>query len=99
LTGPVPSDLSQRIEQFLNAEAIMATRDKKGRPIEVDLRPDVQALSYDAERNLLQLTLSKGSPLPLTSWLLERPESAVRELDFCKIAVQFKPTDNEDASN
>jgi radical SAM family uncharacterized protein/radical SAM-linked protein len=99
LTGPVPSDLSQRIEQFLNAEAIMATRDKKSRPIEVDLRPDVQALSYDAERNLLQLTLSKGSPLPLTSWLLERPESAVRELDFCKTAVQFKPTDNEDASN
>jgi radical SAM family uncharacterized protein/radical SAM-linked protein len=99
LTGPVPADLTQRIERFLSADTLKMTREKKGRPIEIDLRPEVQALGYDAEQKQLRLVLSKGSPLPLTSWLLGRSEADTRELDFCKTAVQLKSTDNEDDSN
>ncbi len=41
LPRPVPSDLTERIISFLEAEQVLTTRLKKGREEQIDLRPDV----------------------------------------------------------
>jgi radical SAM family uncharacterized protein/radical SAM-linked protein len=93
------ADLPQRIGEFLAAETIIISREKKGRPVEVELRPAVKTLAYNAERRQLLLALTKGSPIPITSWLLGRSEAEIRDLDICKIEVTLTATDNDDDSN
>jgi len=91
--------LPQRIDAFLAAETVSVSREKKGRSIEVELRAAVTTLAYDAERRLLLLTLTKGSPIPVASWLLQRPEAEIRDLDICKTEVTLSAPENDDDSN
>lgn len=94
LPAPV-SGLGQRITAFLEAGSVLARREKKGRQIEIDLRPEVIAIQLDETSPGLRLTLRKGSPLPLVGHLLELPAETVRGLEIRKVAVSLdQPPDD-----
>jgi len=88
LPEPVPGDLDERIEDWLAAEQIAYEKQHKGRPKQVDLRPDIVALSRaDGE---LEMELKKGSPLQVAALLLGVDVEQIRKLGVVKTAVRLK---------
>ncbi len=83
-----PADLEQRLTEFLAAEKVTTTRLKKNRPTEVDLRPWVETLACDD--TALLLTMRSGSPIVLSSYLLDIDPESVRSLEVCKTHVTLK---------
>ncbi len=93
VTLPTTNDtLGRRVEEFLGSESVIATRMKKGRPVEIDLRTDVADIRVVGER--LELALKKGSPFGVLAWLLQIDEAAVRQLEVRKTAVKLIGEDN-----
>jgi radical SAM family uncharacterized protein/radical SAM-linked protein len=88
LPQPPPAELAERIASFLAAERVPVTRQKKGREEQLDLRPEVLAISII--ENELELELKKGSPLQVAAWLLQLDIEAVRRLQVRKIAITLK---------
>jgi radical SAM family uncharacterized protein/radical SAM-linked protein len=82
-----PSGLVKRIAAFLAAREVPVVRLKKGREQTVDLRPGVCELRLTEEA--LYLTLTKGSPMPVLTWLLESAAGQLPRLAVRKIAVRF----------
>ncbi len=82
-------ELSQRVDNFLNAKEMPIKRLKKGREEIIDLRPGVSGLRLVGDT--LWLTLKKGSPTLLVTHLLGLlPEQAMElaaELNICKVEV------------
>jgi radical SAM-linked protein len=85
LPAGAPADLAERLDAFRAAETVVVERLKKGRCIQIDLRPWVAALELDDQA--LWLTLQGGSPLPVAAHLLDLPVEAVRALGVCKTAI------------
>ncbi len=83
-----PGDLDQRLASFLAAGEVIATRLKKNRPIEVDLRPWVIDLRCDGKH--LEMVMASGSPIFLASYLLELGTEAVRTLGIRKTGITLK---------
>jgi len=75
---PLPEDIPERIAAFLDAEEVMGERTKKGKIIEIDLRDNVRHL--ECAEGSLWLTLRKGSPLPVTEYLLGDADVAIRKV-------------------
>jgi hypothetical protein len=65
----------------------MAEKDKGGRRIAIDLRPEVLAL--DIEDGALWLHLRKGSPALLAAHLLGCEAGRARSLEIRKTAVRL----------
>lgn len=84
----VPVDLPARLAEFLSRETVPATREKGGKSITVDLRPDVVDLFV--EENTLNLVLAKGSPATVAGHLLGLSLDQVRQLRIRKIGVTFR---------
>ncbi|WP_303721189.1 TIGR03960 family B12-binding radical SAM protein [Malonomonas rubra] len=81
-------DLDTRIADFLAAKTVIVRKQKKGREIEFDLRPDVQNMTLlDGE---LELELKKGSPLQVAAYLLEMDVEEIRRLQVRKIGITLK---------
>jgi radical SAM family uncharacterized protein/radical SAM-linked protein len=85
--------LSERISAFLTADTVPATRMKKGRAVEVDLRPGVRSARFEA--GTLYLEMTHGSPLPVAAHLLECDEDRIRGLVPRKIGVVLKETGDD----
>jgi radical SAM family uncharacterized protein/radical SAM-linked protein len=85
LPAEVPEDLDRRLEAFLAAGEVFVSRDKGGKSVSVDLRPDVIDLEH-ADGALL-LTMIKGSPTRLTEHLLGLSVEQARSLRIRKTAV------------
>lgn len=89
---PIPKEagkgLDQRIAAFLGEEEVITTRQKKNRPLSIDLRPWVTDLQRTGEA--LQLHMTSGSPLFLAAHLLEMDIEAVRSLGICKTGIRLK---------
>ncbi len=89
---PVPTalrtTLAGRIAEFLSATEVPATRLKKGKVEQLDLRPDVQNLQL-VEDNLL-IELRKGSPLQIAAWLFEQDVETVRRSGVRKTGIILK---------
>ncbi len=85
LPASVPDDLPARLETFLTAATVVVERMKKGRGVQIDLRPWVTGLKVDD--SALWMTLRSGSPLPLAAHLFGLPIEEVRALGVCKTAV------------
>ncbi len=85
-----PADLEQRIADFLAAGAVPATRIKKNRPLEIDLRPWVSALECE-DQELIMVMIS-GSPIMLAGHLLGMDSEAVRSLGICKTSITWRAT-------
>ena len=92
---PLPEDtvedLEERLTAFLEQEAVLGTRMKKDRPVEINLRPWVHNLKR--QDNLLWMDMHCGSPLFLAAFLLDRDVEEVRSLGICKTAVELKEQD------
>lgn len=83
-----PSDLAERIDAMLAAERVSVHKQKKGRDIEIDLRPDIETIKLvDGE---LELLLKKGSPLQVAAYLLEMDLEVIRRLQVRKIGIIIK---------
>jgi radical SAM-linked protein len=82
-----PADLPLRLRAFLDASSVMAEKDKGGRRIAIDLRPEVLAL--DIEDGALWLHLRKGSPALLAAHLLGCEAGRARSLEIRKTAVRL----------
>jgi radical SAM family uncharacterized protein/radical SAM-linked protein len=89
-----PADLARRLALFLAAETVLASRAKKNRPSEVDLRPWVIDLRCDAAQ--LEMVMSSGSPIVLAGYLLGMETEAVRALGLCKTEIKRKKTTTPD---
>ncbi len=76
----VSEDLAERIDGFMAAEEVFATRLKKGRPQPVEVRCGVAGVEWGD--GALWLRLTRGSPTLLAGYLLDLPpeETAVRGL-------------------
>ncbi len=76
----VPADLAQRIADFLEAPEVYATRVKKGREQQIEVRRGVADVQW--RDGALWLRLRKGSPTLLAGYLLDLTpeEAAVRGL-------------------
>jgi hypothetical protein len=85
LPTEAPEDLDRRLEDFLAAGEVPVSRDKGGKRVNVDLRPNVVDLQY--ADNALLLTMVKGSPTQLTAHLLGLTAEEVRSLRIRKTAV------------
>jgi radical SAM family uncharacterized protein/radical SAM-linked protein len=89
---PLPEDtdgeLEDRLKDFLEQSAVIATRTKKHRAIELDLRPWV--LDLKREGSILWMKMHSGSPLFLAAYLLEKDVELVRALGIYKTAVEMK---------
>ncbi len=89
---PVPTalqaTLAGRVAEFLSATEVPATRLKKGKVEQLDLRPDVQTLQL-VENNLL-IELRKGSPLQIAAWLFEQDVETVRRSGVRKTGIILK---------
>jgi radical SAM family uncharacterized protein/radical SAM-linked protein len=83
---PAPVDLGQRLVDFLEAEHLPFKRLKKGREEEIDLRPDLIALTLTDVA--LDITLVKGSPLPVAACLFDLEIEDVRRLGVTKTAIK-----------
>jgi radical SAM family uncharacterized protein/radical SAM-linked protein len=79
------ADLGERLAAFLAQESVPATREKGGREVSIDLRPEVAGLELTA--GALQITLRRGSPVPLAAHLLGLTPVAARDLRIRKVAV------------
>jgi radical SAM family uncharacterized protein/radical SAM-linked protein len=88
LPDPVPADLDERIEHLLAAEQVPYERQHKGRLKQLDLRPDIIALSRTAGE--LELELKKGSPLQVAALLLDLEVEQIRKLGILKTAVRLR---------
>jgi len=96
VTCPAPDRaLPRRVAAFLAAESVPFAREKKGKKIEIDLRPEVIDIQLDEDGVALLLTLRKGSPLPLAGHLLELPAETVRGLQIRKVAVSLDQPPSE----
>ncbi len=82
-----PADLSERIARFLAAEEVYATRLKKGREQQVEVRAWVADLQW--QDGVLLLKLSKGSPTLLAGYLLDLAPAQTRVLGLRKTAVRL----------
>ncbi|WP_035058104.1 TIGR03960 family B12-binding radical SAM protein [Desulfuromonas sp. TF] len=85
LPPETPEDLDRRLEDFLTASEVLVGRDKGGKRVSVDLRPDVIGLEQ-ADGDLL-LTMVKGSPTLLAAHLLGLTVEGARSLRIRKTAV------------
>lgn len=85
-----PHDLPERIEVFLEADSVPALRMKKGRAVEVDLRPGVR--SARLEGGICYLEMTHGSPLPVAAHLLGCDEDRIRQQVPRKIGVVLQQT-------
>ena len=85
LPTEAPEDLDRRLEDFLAAGEVPVRRDKGGKKVNVDLRPDV--VDLQCADNALLLTMVKGSPTQLTAHLLGLTAEEVRSLRIRKTAV------------
>ena len=92
---PLPEDtsdgLEDRLKDFLAQEAVITTRNKKNRTVELDLRPWV--LDLQREGNFLCMKMHSGSPLFLAAYLLGKDVELVRALGIHKTAVELKDTE------
>ena len=92
---PIPegtdTHLEEQLTTFLKQETVLATRMKKDRPVEIDLRPWVHDLKR--QDNLLWMDMHCGSPLFLAAFLLNKDVEEVRSLGICKTAVELKEQD------
>ncbi len=88
LPAAAPGDLDERISAFCAAATVSAIRLKKGREVEVDLRPGVRGVWL--EGGALFLEMAHGSPLPVAAFLLGCDEARVRELVPRKIGVVLR---------
>ncbi len=91
LPGQAVDGLEDRLKHFLEQDVVMATRIKKHRPIQLDLRPWV--LDLQKEGNFLCMRMHSGSPLFLAAYLLQMDVELVRALGIIKTAVELKETD------
>jgi len=80
-----PPDLPSRIEAFLDASVVPGVREKGGKEIAVDLRRDV--LAIEPTDDAIRLTMRKGSPIPVTAYLLGLDPADIRGLDIRKVAT------------
>jgi radical SAM family uncharacterized protein/radical SAM-linked protein len=80
--------LDERLTDFLKQESVIATRIKKNRAIEIDLRPWV--IDLQREDDLLWMKMSSGSPLFLAATLLGKDVEEVRSLEIYKTAIELK---------
>ncbi|MBE0598887.1 MAG: TIGR03960 family B12-binding radical SAM protein [Desulfuromonadales bacterium] len=85
LPAAVPAELPARVTEFLSLQSLPTTREKHGKAVAIDLRPDVTDLRL--EEGSLRIALRRGSPVPITAWLLGLSTEAVRELRIRKTAV------------
>ena len=96
LPRKVPVDLTERIEKMLAADRLIVHKQKKGREVELDLRPDIAAIKQvDGE---LELLLKKGSPLQVAAYLLEMDIEDIRRLQVRKIGIILKDSAADAAS-
>ena len=91
LPEPMTVDLSERITRFLDATQVVIIRNVKGQEKEVDIRPDVIALSVIESELLIELT--KGSPLRVAAELLDLDVEAIRRLGVRKIGITLNGSD------
>ncbi len=89
LPADAPADLAERCAAFLAAERVEAEHQTKNGRKTIDIRRDVLDLRLRDGR--LQLTLAKGSPLPLLGHLLGIGPERARDLAIRKIAVGMRP--------
>ncbi len=82
-----PEDLPARIEAALAAQEIPVERMRKGSVQVQDLRANLLGLELSGGR--LQLTLAKGSPLPLAGYLLGLDADGLRALRIRKLSVKL----------
>ena len=92
---PLPEDtepgLDSRLQDFLAQETVLATRPKKNRTIEIDLRPWV--IDLKREDRFLWMKIHSGSPLFLAAYLLEKDVELVRALGIHKTDIELKDTE------
>ncbi|MGD9847597.1 MAG: TIGR03960 family B12-binding radical SAM protein [Desulfuromonas sp.] len=89
LNPQFPPDLAQRLQQALTATSLPWQRQKEGKTLKRDLRPDIADLHLDASG--LLLSLYRGSPVAVAACLLDLDDTAARALGICKQAVHFTP--------
>ncbi|MCD4688003.1 MAG: hypothetical protein K8R55_01575, partial [Desulfuromonadaceae bacterium] len=82
-----PADLAERIAHFLAAEEVYATRLKKGREQQVEVRAWVADLQW--RDGVLLLKLSKGSPTLLAGYLLDLAPDKTGVLGLRKTEVRL----------
>jgi radical SAM family uncharacterized protein/radical SAM-linked protein len=82
-----PADLAERLARFLAAEEVYATRLKKGREQQVEVRAGVTDLQW--RDGVLLLRLSKGSPTLLAGYLLGLAPEKTTVLGLRKTAVRL----------
>ncbi|MDH3454074.1 MAG: TIGR03960 family B12-binding radical SAM protein [Desulfuromonadales bacterium] len=89
---PLPEDtddgLADRLEEFLEQGTVIASRVKKNRSSELDLRPWV--LDLKREGGFLSMKMHSGSPLFLAAYLLQKDAELVRALGIEKTAIELK---------
>ena len=89
---PLPEDtedgLADRLEDFLEQDTVIATRAKKNRSSQLDLRPWV--LDLKREDDFLWMKMHSGSPLFLAAYLLQKDVELVRALGIKKTAIELK---------
>ncbi len=88
LPKEVPTDLAQRIINFLAADQILISRIKKGMEKKVDIRPNVLEL-YQIEDEL-HIELIIGGPLQVAAQLLELDIEEIRRLGVRKTGITLK---------
>ena len=88
LSSDMEHDLAPRVEEFLKQEEVMATRTKKKRQEEINIRPWVHELSLQG--GALVMEMHNGSPLFLAAYLLENDIESVRTMGICKTAINLK---------
>ncbi len=86
-----PADLDRRLADFLAADRVTVQRARKNREETVDLREGVRDLRL--EEGLLSMTLCKGSPTLLASWLFDLPPEWAAELRIRKTDVLLGGSD------
>jgi radical SAM family uncharacterized protein/radical SAM-linked protein len=82
-----PEDLAERLARFLAAEEVYATRLKKGREEQVEVRSGVVGLQW--RDGVLLLKLSKGSPTLLAGYLLGLEPEKTTVLGLRKTEVRL----------
>ncbi len=83
----LPDDLAERIISFLDADEVVIVRTMKGKEKEVNIRPDVIAISQIG--NELEIELYKGSPLRVAANILAIDVEDVRRLGVRKTGIKL----------
>jgi radical SAM-linked protein len=94
LGDQAPADLAERIARFMAAEEVHATRLKKGREQQVEVRTGVVDLQWCD--GILRLKMSKGSPTLLAGYLLDLAPEKTAVLGLRKTAVRLCAPLSED---